>query len=122
MVGQTVAFLSVTGHERSEPLLELRGATVQVTAMQRGKGGEGPLASRGGLTAKVPCVGVRVLHLAGNVLLVKGAAECILERCDRVMLPDGKVVQLTAAARGAILDCVDGMAANALRILALARK
>eukprot|EP00775_Hariotina_reticulata_P011517 gene11517-11660_t len=59
---------------------------------------------------------------SGNVLLVKGAAECILERCDRVMLPDGKVVKLTPAARAAILDCVEGMAANALRILALARK
>lgn len=60
--------------------------------------------------------------LAGNVLLVKGAAECILERCNRVMLPDGKVVKLTPAARSAILACVDDMAANALRILGLARK
>jgi hypothetical protein len=114
--------LSFCDWSGSEPLLELWGVTVPVTAMQRGDGGEGPLAIRVGLTAEVPCVGVRVLYLAGNVLLVKGAAECILERCDRVMLPDGKVVQLTAAARGAILDCVDGMAANALRILALARK
>lgn len=58
----------------------------------------------------------------GNVLLVKGAAECILERCDRMMLPDGKVVQLTPTARTAILETVDTMADSALRILAMARK
>jgi Ca2+-transporting ATPase len=56
------------------------------------------------------------------VLLVKGAAECVLERCDRVMLPDGKVAKLTPAVRSAVLRCVDDMADNALRILALARK
>lgn len=59
---------------------------------------------------------------AGNVLLVKGAAECVLDRCDRVMLPDGKVTKLTPALRSAILSCVDEMADSALRILALARR
>jgi Ca2+-transporting ATPase len=56
------------------------------------------------------------------VLLVKGAAECILERCNRLMLPDGKVVPLKPAARTAILNTVDTMASQALRILALAKK
>jgi len=64
----------------------------------------------------------RVHVCAGNVLLVKGAAECVLDRCDRVMLPDGKVVKLTPALRSSILSCVDEMADNALRILALARR
>lgn len=59
---------------------------------------------------------------AGNVLLVKGAAECVLDRCDRVMLPDGKVVKLTPTLRSSILSCVDEMADNALRILAMARR
>eukprot|EP00882_Tetradesmus_deserticola_P014711 GHRQ01015655.1.p1 GENE.GHRQ01015655.1~~GHRQ01015655.1.p1 ORF type:complete len:515 (+),score=214.33 GHRQ01015655.1:98-1642(+) len=59
---------------------------------------------------------------SGNVLLVKGAAECVLERCDRIMLPDGKVVTLTPAARAAVLETVNHMADNALRILAMARK
>jgi Ca2+-transporting ATPase len=59
---------------------------------------------------------------AGNVLLVKGAAECVLDRCDRVMLPDGKVVKLTPALRSSILSCVDEMADDALRILAMARR
>lgn len=41
-----------------------------------------------------------------NVLLVKGAAECVLERCNRVMLPDGKVENLSEAGRQAILSQV----------------
>lgn len=53
---------------------------------------------------------------------MKGAAECILERCDRIMLPDGKVVKLTPAAREAVLGTVNSMADNALRILAMARR
>ena len=65
---------------------------------------------------------ISLLIIAGNVLLVKGAAECILERCDRMMLPNGNIVELTPAARSAILKTVDGMADNALRILAMARK
>jgi len=59
---------------------------------------------------------------SGNVLLVKGAAECVLERCDRVMLPDGKVMPLSAPCREAVLAAVDTMAGEALRILALAKK
>eukprot|EP00877_Chromochloris_zofingiensis_P004035 jgi/Chrzof1/13632/Cz08g05050.t1 len=58
----------------------------------------------------------------GNVLLVKGAAECVLERCDRVMLPDGKVVPLTTAARASLMAAVERMADRALRILALAKR
>jgi Ca2+-transporting ATPase len=63
-----------------------------------------------------------LLLVAGNVLLVKGAAECVLERCDRIMLPEGKVVKLTPAMRAVVLETVNNMADNALRILALARK
>mmetsp|Transcript_20295 Transcript_20295/g.44334 ORF Transcript_20295/g.44334 Transcript_20295/m.44334 type:complete len:1049 (-) Transcript_20295:1149-4295(-) len=56
-----------------------------------------------------------------NILLCKGAAECVLERCNRVMMPDGKVVPLTPAARNTILKEVERMAAGALRCLALAQ-
>lgn len=35
----------------------------------------------------------------GNVLMVKGAAECVLSRCSKVMLGDGSVVPLEKAAR-----------------------
>ena len=35
----------------------------------------------------------------GNVLFVKGAAECVLQRCTRAMLADGSIVPLDAAAR-----------------------
>lgn len=68
------------------------------------------------------CCPRRSVLSAGNVLLVKGAAECVLDRCDRVMLPEGKVAKLTPALRSAILACVDEMADSALRILALARR
>ncbi len=58
----------------------------------------------------------------GNVLLVKGAAETLLARCDAAMLAGGKVVPLDAAARAAITRSVDAMAAGALRCLAFARR
>ncbi|KXZ46192.1 hypothetical protein GPECTOR_46g261 [Gonium pectorale] len=57
-----------------------------------------------------------------NSLLVKGAAECVIERSTRMMLPDGKIVPLTEAARSAVLGAVRGMAKDALRCLALAIK
>jgi len=46
----------------------------------------------------------------------------VLERCDRVLLPDGKVVPMSKEARAAIGGAVDRLAAGALRCLALARK
>lgn len=57
-----------------------------------------------------------------NVLLVKGAAECVLERCNRVLLPDGSTQSLTPACKQRILAAVEAMAEKALRCLALARK
>jgi hypothetical protein len=44
------------------------------------------------------------------VLLVKGAAECVLERCDRLLLPDGREAKLTPTARAALMAAVDSMA------------
>lgn len=58
----------------------------------------------------------------GNLLFVKGAAECIVDRCTTVLLPDGSVVPLEPASRGSILASVERMAEKGLRILALARK
>lgn len=40
----------------------------------------------------------RAAAASSNVLLVKGAAECVIERCDRMMLPDGKVRRGAGAA------------------------
>ncbi|GFR44662.1 hypothetical protein Agub_g5952 [Astrephomene gubernaculifera] len=57
-----------------------------------------------------------------NSLLVKGAAECVIERCTRMMLPDGRILPLTSAARSAVLAAVRDMARDALRCLALAVK
>ncbi|MEW5317507.1 MAG: hypothetical protein WDW38_008796 [Sanguina aurantia] len=65
---------------------------------------------------------VRPAGAASNTLLVKGAAECILERSTSVLLPDGSTQPLTEAGRRAILSAVNKMADGALRCLALAHK
>eukprot|EP00798_Chlamydomonas_sp_ICE-L_P020359 gene20359-27123_t len=67
---------------------------------------------------------VLVRPVAGgpNHLLAKGAAECVLERCNRIMLPDGSVVEMSAAARQSVEQEVVRMASGALRCLAIAHK
>ena len=57
-----------------------------------------------------------------NVLLVKGAAEVVVERCTSVMLAGGAVKPLTPAVKAALMGAVDRMAEDALRCLALAQK
>lgn len=57
-----------------------------------------------------------------NVLLVKGAAECILDRCNRVLMADGSVTVLAPAIKARVAAAVESMAESALRCLALARK
>ena len=57
-----------------------------------------------------------------NVLLVKGAAECVLQRCSKVMLADGRVVPLDKAARTRLTKLLDTKAGHALRLLAFATK
>ncbi len=59
---------------------------------------------------------------AQNMLLVKGAAECVVERCSHMMLAGGAVKPLSEALRKALLASVDSMAEGALRCLALAQK
>ncbi len=59
---------------------------------------------------------------ASNVLMVKGAPECVLERCTHALLADGAVVELTAADRRAILKHAASMSSEALRCLGMAIK
>ena len=59
---------------------------------------------------------------AGNQLLVKGAAECVLERCTSIMLSGGVVKPLLPAVRASLMAAVDRMAEEALRCLVLAQK
>jgi len=59
---------------------------------------------------------------ASNVLMVKGAPECVLERSSHALLGDGTVVELTAADRRAILKHAAGMSSQALRCLGMAIK
>ena len=64
----------------------------------------------------------------GNVLLVKGAAECVLARCSHAVSEDPKAssftsltaAPLSAEAKMQLLSSVDDMASRALRVLALA--
>ncbi|XP_024541081.1 calcium-transporting ATPase 2, endoplasmic reticulum-type isoform X2 [Selaginella moellendorffii] len=58
----------------------------------------------------------------GNSLLVKGAAEFVLERCTSVQLKDGSVVPLTPSFRENIISCINAMTSKGLRVLALASK
>ncbi len=55
-----------------------------------------------------------------NVLLVKGAPESVLDRCDHVMLPDGSVVKLAPGLKRKIAASVEDMARGALRTIAFA--
>lgn len=65
---------------------------------------------------------VRPVTGGANQLLAKGAAECILERCNRCMMPDGSVVPMTPAIRSGIEEEISRMASSALRCLAIAHK
>jgi Ca2+-transporting ATPase len=57
-----------------------------------------------------------------NQLLVKGAPEGLLARCDQILLANGKVVKLDKAGMEAILTQQTRMTGRALRVLALAYK
>mmetsp|Transcript_46376 Transcript_46376/g.68467 ORF Transcript_46376/g.68467 Transcript_46376/m.68467 type:complete len:1040 (+) Transcript_46376:67-3186(+) len=57
-----------------------------------------------------------------NQLLVKGAPEGILDRCNKVLLGSGKIVELSSQGRTALLKEMEHMAGNALRCLAVAYK
>lgn len=65
---------------------------------------------------------VRPVSGGANQLLAKGAAECVLERCNRCMLPDGSIVPITPAIRSSIEEEISRMASEALRCLAIAHK
>jgi Ca2+-transporting ATPase len=57
-----------------------------------------------------------------NILYTKGAPESVLERCSKVMLPNGEVVKITPQMKEKYQKEVNAMAAQALRTLAFAVK
>uniref|UniRef100_A0A0G4G932 P-type Ca(2+) transporter n=1 Tax=Chromera velia CCMP2878 TaxID=1169474 RepID=A0A0G4G932_9ALVE len=59
---------------------------------------------------------------SNNYMLVKGAPEHLLSRCETMMLPDGKVVKLDDGMRKAIDKSISQMAQESLRTLAMASK
>ena len=58
---------------------------------------------------------------AGSVAYAKGAPEVILESCSHVLGDEGAVA-LDPNSRAVILDCADGMAGEALRVLGVSYK
>ncbi len=54
------------------------------------------------------------------MLFSKGAPEVLLERSTRVMLEDGRIVELDDEVKGRILEVVEEMASRALRVLGFA--
>jgi Ca2+-transporting ATPase len=57
-----------------------------------------------------------------NMLLVKGAAELVLERCSKIMLEDGSIVPITSEVRLSLEEQIHSVAGRPLRSLALAYK
>jgi len=56
-----------------------------------------------------------------KLVLIKGAPEVVLERCNHIFV-DGKVTTLSQAKKNNVLEVNEKMASDALRILALAYK
>ncbi|HEX6418113.1 MAG TPA: cation-translocating P-type ATPase [Acidimicrobiales bacterium] len=60
---------------------------------------------------------------AGSVLVaVKGGADVLLARCDRIVAGDGGERALDAAARSAVLGAAEDLAREGLRVLAIAER
>ncbi|KAJ9543752.1 hypothetical protein OSB04_023459, partial [Centaurea solstitialis] len=68
-------------------------------------------------------MGVIVSSNSGrNTLLVKGAVENLLERSSHIQLLDGSVVELDKKAKSVILDSLNKLSSDALRVLGFAYK
>lgn len=83
-------------------------------------------ARRSNRLASILAPGLASRHNGSNgshtTLFAKGAAECVLERCSKIMLSDGTVVPLDSTTRKNMQRILDEMAGNALRLLACAMK
>ncbi|CAI5508043.1 unnamed protein product [Closterium sp. Naga37s-1] len=91
----------------------------QVAAVQQ----RGALAEGGAVGEEIRSPGEKEeggLCGAGNRLLVKGAAECVLTRCSSLQLPSGAIVPLNPSARARLIHSIAAMASQGLRVLAFA--
>ena len=68
----------------------------------------------------VGAVGAGSTAGSGNILFVKGAAEVVIRRCDRIKLENGKIIPITPSIRAQLDSKLDMMAHKPLRNLALA--
>lgn len=57
-----------------------------------------------------------------RVLLVKGAAELLINRCNHAMLEDGSIIPIDSILRQEMIKTAEDMGARALRCLAFAKK
>jgi Ca2+-transporting ATPase len=57
-----------------------------------------------------------------NTLFVKGAAEVLIDRCSKIELEDGKVIDIDSNLRKKLISCVSEISRRPLRCLALALK
>jgi P-type Ca2+ transporter type 2C len=72
-------------------------------------------------TRKRMSVIVKNLHSKEILTLTKGAPQSVLERCTRIML-NGRKVDLTKEMRNMLIDKMENMAGQALRVIAFAYK
>ena len=100
---------------------------MSVLCARSGEGGKAAPARRGKTKAAAPTTATTLdpplpslLTGTGNILLVKGAAECVLARCTHALLEDGSTAPLARADAARLGSLVDAMAARALRVLAVA--
>src|SRR5205085_11470426 len=73
-------------------------------------------------SGEAPFDPVRSLHataVSGRVL-VKGAAEAVAPRCDRIAVPDGSARSLDENGRRALLERAESLSADGLRVLMVA--
>jgi P-type Ca2+ transporter type 2C len=67
-------------------------------------------------------MGMMMLGSDRHQLLVKGAAEMVVMRCNRIKLRDGSIIPISKSMREYLLDQISQVAARPLRCLAMAYK
>ena len=87
-----------------------------------GSGGSSDSVSDGNPVASDGWEQEEVGGAVDNYLFVKGAAEILAQRCNRVQLEDGSVVALTPEMRAELMEKFSELAQRPLRCLALAYK
>jgi Ca2+-transporting ATPase len=117
------------GSGRADPDADADGDPTEVAILAAAEaarpGSEGGRAERlGEVPFDAEARRMTVLLRAGQGArsVMKGAPDTVLARCRWLRRPDGTDVALTASERAAVAAAVEGMAAGALRVLAVAER